>query len=122
MEDINLIYGNDFGIAFTWKGMEQHKIQIVFQKVGLLLTENEILVFAGQIKHALTISSPCRQAYVDPASCSKKTRLESPAHQISFALNHTELLAIQDLMEGVFFELHLTTVLKNKNIARHPSS
>jgi len=121
MEDINLIYGNDFGIAFTWKGTEQHKTQIFFQKVGLLLTENEMLLFTGQIRHALSASS-CTQTCTNPESCSKKVHLESPAHQISFALNRIELLAIQDLMEGVFFELHLTTVLKNKNIERCPSS
>lgn len=119
MEDINIIYSNNFGMAFTWKKQTKQnifKIQLVFRNTGMLLCDKELKQFSKHIKIALTNSLKCN-------GCSHKNKcksllLETPTEQVSFAMNHKELKEIDDLVNGTLFNLDFETILKKNTIKK----
>jgi len=42
----------------------------------------------------------------------KSLLLETPAHQVSFAVSYNELLDLHDLVRGTLFEFQLKTIYK----------
>ncbi len=114
MQDINPIYHNDFGVAFQWKkNAIQHtkKIQMVFRDTGLLLSKQELIVFSKNIqctREGATLCKDCKQN----ESC-KAILLETPAPQVTLAMNQKELDAVHDLVEGTLFQLNLDQYLGN---------
>ena len=62
MQDIHLIYQNQFGIAFQWKrskAKDIHKVQMVFRDTGLRLSRQELLQFSKNIKCTMDSESLC---------------------------------------------------------------
>jgi len=114
MGDINIIYYNDFGIAFKWKkcaAKDLKKIQLVFRNTGLFLTPNELIQFSKNIKSALKQSLKCKGCN-HQNSC-KSILLETPIAQTSFAMNYYELKEINDLVKGTRFQLELNKLIEN---------
>lgn len=112
MEDITVIYKNDFGIAFWWKrcAVENYKkINFVFNNMALHLTEVEVIVFAKHIETALNrlINTCCSD------SSETLMFLETPTPQISFTMIYEDLLLIQNLVEGALSELGLDSIIEN---------
>ena len=119
MKDINTIYYNDFGISFQWKrntAKDIHKIQVVFNNTGLYLTPNEIFDFLNYTKASLKQAPLCEDCEKNK-SC-KSILLQTPAHQVSFAVSYPELIQIYDLLNGTLFNLGLDNVLKKFTINR----
>ncbi|MGJ8735677.1 hypothetical protein [Zobellia laminariae] len=112
MDDINPIYHNPFGVAFQWKRntlKDVRKIQIVFRDTGLLLTRNELEKFQKNIESTMNSNTPC--ADCNQHDTCRSLLLDTPAPQITLAMNLTELNAVQDLVEGTLFQLNLDTYL-----------
>ncbi|WP_289041376.1 hypothetical protein [uncultured Zobellia sp.] len=112
MEDINPIYHNPFGVAFQWKRnstKDIRKIQIVFRDTGLLLSLNELEQFKKNIectKNSNAMCSECGQH----ETC-RSLLLDTPAPQITLAMNKKELDAVHDLVDGTLFQLNLNNYL-----------
>ncbi|QLG46283.1 hypothetical protein [Costertonia aggregata] len=112
MKNINPIYHNPFGMAFQWKRTsvkDIKKVQLVFRDTGLLLSYNELSRFSKNIKHTMDNSPMCSEC-AQNESC-KALFVDSPAPQVTFAMNVKELVAIQDLVEGTLFQLNLADYL-----------
>tara|TARA_R110002051_G_scaffold115026_4_gene188086 strand:+ start:3781 stop:4155 length:375 start_codon:yes stop_codon:yes gene_type:complete len=110
MNDINLIYQNEFGIAFQWKkdsDKKASKIQVIFRDTGLLLTPNELHYFSKCINDTIESGDGnlCKDCKVK-GEC-RSLLLNSPAQQITFAVSFTEALKIKDLIKGTLFKLQL---------------
>ena len=112
MDEINLIYNNNFGVAFKYNGdSEQHgnKVQLVFRDTGLFVSQQELIQFSKNINQSAENHSLC-------GSCKKKEvcrsiLVESHVPQISFAMNTEELISVKDLVEGTLFQLGLDSYL-----------
>ena len=114
MQDINTIYQNSFGIAFQWKRCavkDYKKIQVVFRNTGLFLNEEELTLFSKQIDCSVKREGLCAECK-ENNEC-RALLVETPAPQIAFAVSHTELHQMQDLIDGTIFQLGLDKVLKN---------
>ncbi|CAM3555118.1 hypothetical protein ZORO111903_19650 [Zobellia roscoffensis] len=112
MEDINPIYHNPFGVAFQWKrptAKDQKKVQIVFRDTGLLLSQNELVQFKRNIECTMKSNSPCIDCQQHD-TC-RSLLLDTPAPQITLAMNQKELSAVQDLVDGTLFQLNLDSYL-----------
>ncbi len=117
MDDINTICYNDFGIAFQWKrcaAKDFNKIQLVFKNTGLFLNQSELIQFSQNIELALSKVYSCD-------NCTEKKPselflLEAPNPQVSFAMNHKELMEIQDLMKRTLFLLGLDKFLVKQKV------
>lgn len=112
MQDIHPIYYNSFGVAFQWKVnsvKDIMKVQIVFRDTGLLLSKAELNQFSKNIKHTKDNGSLCADC-AQNESC-KALLIDSPAPQITFAVNAKELNEIQDLVEGTLFQMNLDNFL-----------
>lgn len=112
MRDIHHIYHNNFGMAFQWKkttAKDIKKVQIVFRDTGLLLSKEELTQFSKNIKYTRDNSSLCSDC-ANNESC-KALLIDSPAPQITFAVNFKELNGIQDLVEGTLFQMNLNDYL-----------
>ncbi|WP_411029215.1 hypothetical protein [Spongiimicrobium sp. 3-5] len=112
MQDINPIYTNGFGVAFQWKRAslkDMKKIQIVFRDTGLLLSKKELIQFSKNIKCTKNNNSLCKDC-ASNESC-RALLLETPAPQVTLAINQKELNAISDLVEGTLFQLDLDNLL-----------
>lgn len=110
MNDINPIYQNDFGIAFQWKKekpSQSKKVQVIFRDIGLLLTSGELRHFSKCIAETLESGKDhlCNDCKVK-GSC-RSLLLNTPAHQISFAVSYQEAVEIRDLINGTMFRLEL---------------
>ncbi len=113
-QDIYPIYYNDFGFAFQWKRhatKNVNKIQIVFRNTGLLLCKKELEVFFNNIKYTIHSNSECLRCEEND-SC-KSLLLDTPAHQVTLAMNKKELQAVHDLVEGTLFQLNLDNFIGN---------
>ncbi|WP_346882272.1 DUF6686 family protein [uncultured Algibacter sp.] len=113
MEDIDIIYKNDLGIAFIWKRcvVDKHrKINLVFNNVALHCTNDELNHFSTLIEESFDRASRCTKCQ-DIKTC-KTILLETPVSQVSFTTNYNELTAIKDLVSGTTFVMGLDTVLK----------
>lgn len=118
MQDIHPIYHNNFGVAFQWKRntvKDIMKVQVVFRDTGLLLTKEELLQFSKNIRFTRMHSSLCADC-AENELC-KALLVDSPASQITFAMNLEELDAVEDLVEGTLFQLDLDNYL-NKVIKK----
>ncbi|MFS4467339.1 hypothetical protein [Maribacter sp. 2210JD10-5] len=112
MTDIHPIYNNQFGVAFQCKRASLRdikRIQLVFRDTGLLLSYDELLLFSKNILHTRKNSPLCEDCK-ESEQC-KALLVNSPASQITFAMNVKELDAIQDLVEGTLFQLKLDNFL-----------
>lgn len=114
MEDINAIYHNPFGIAFQWKrntAKDIKKVQMVFRNTGLLLTLPELQQFLKNIKCTMDSNSLCSDCAHNEAC--RALLIDTPAPQVSLAVNQKELQGIYDLVEGTLFQLNLDNYLGN---------
>ena len=112
MEDIIPIYHNKLGVAFQWKRNSVKnilKIQLVFKDTGFLLSQNELENFSESVLQTIEHTSLCN-------SCSRKEDckahiVQTPAPQISMALNYKEIRALNDLLDGTLFNLNIDNLL-----------
>lgn len=112
MQDIHPIYHNTLGVAFQWKRdtvRDRMKVQLVFRDTGLLLTKEELVLFSKNLKKTKENSSLCADCASND-SC-KALMVDSPAPQITFAMNAKELEAVLDLVTGTLFHLDLDNYL-----------
>lgn len=112
MQDIYPIYNNKYGVSFQWKRnnvKDLLKVQIVFRDTGMLLSKEELTQFSKNIKYTVDNNSLCNDC-VNNDSC-RALLIDSPAPQITFAVNVKELNGIQDLVEGTLFQLNLDNYL-----------
>lgn len=119
MNDITTIYQNEFGIAFKWKPdkpSKTNKVQVIFRDIGLLLTPKEIQYFSTCINETVESGSSnlCNDCQVK-GEC-RSLLLNSPAHQITFAVSFHEVLKIKDLIEGTLFKLQLDSYFDEMGI------
>ncbi len=117
MDDIHRLYYNAFGIAFQWKRgaiNDVKKIQLVFKKTCLSLTVNELSLFSRQVEIALRSHSGCKGCTKDK-TC-HVIILQTPALQLSFAVNLEEIKYIEDLVNGVLFQIELKGLFINLDI------
>lgn len=116
-KDIETLYTNSIGISFKWKHVDfekRHKIQLIFKETGMFLTKEQLLQFSKCLNVAIQKSTQCGSCVLNN-SC-KSILLESPVKLLSFAVNYKELVLLQELVNGTFFELNLTGFLQNLNI------
>ena len=112
MEDIIPIYHNEFGVAFQWKRNSAQnilKIQLVFKDTGLLLSKKELETFSQSVLQTIENTHLCN-------SCSHNSEckahiVQTPATQISLAMNYSEIRALNDLLDGTLFHLQLDNLL-----------
>ena len=114
MDDVQVIYHNNFGIAFRWKESVQRKnmgrIQLVFRDMGFYLLEDEVKDFSRNISAAKPkkACSKCK----NPGEC-RSILLKSPLQKMDFVVSEKELGEIADLIEGTLFHLELDSYLKD---------
>lgn len=114
MEEINLIYRNSFGIAFQWAQNsvnDKKKVQLVFRDTGLLITKKELMQFQKNIKCTMKSNSLCKDCQQNE-SC-RALLLDTPASQVTLAMNQKELQDVSDLVEGTLFQLNLDNHLNS---------
>ena len=114
MSNINPLYHNAFGVAFEWKRCptkKMYKVQLVFRDTGLQLSLEELRQFAKTITTTLNNAPLCEHCGKDE-TC-RALLLETPIHQVSFAMSLKELRALKELVEGTLFQLSLNNLLKN---------
>ncbi|MGB5820249.1 MAG: DUF6686 family protein [Saonia sp.] len=112
MQDINPIYHNQFGVAFQWKrnaAKDIKKIQMVFRDIGLSLSKEELVQFSNHIKCTMNSNTLCKDC-AENESC-RALLLDTPAPQVTLAMNLKELNAVHDLVEGTLFQLNLKHLL-----------
>lgn len=112
MNEINIIYNNEVGIAFKWENgptKKEKKVQLVFKDTGLLLNRKELYQFSKNISADLKNCTLCRDCKQKESH--RSIILETPLPQLSFAVSHTELTAIGDLLDGTLFQLQLENSL-----------
>jgi len=119
MNEISPIYQNDFSIAFQWKQdkiQKANKVQLIFRDIGLLLTPTEIQYFSKCINETLQSgkSNLCEDCTVK-GEC-RSLLLNSPAHQITFAVSFQEAVEIKDLINGTLFKLQLDSFFDEMGI------
>jgi hypothetical protein len=114
MEDVTIIYSNDFGITFCLKhnALEQiSKVNLIFNGTILHFSREELVLFSRQIKTTLTQPLHCKECY--KSNTCKSIVLHTPFTQVSFALTYLDLMAMEELIEGTLFEMGLTSLLKH---------
>ncbi len=114
MSNINPLYHNAFGVAFQWKRCptkKMYKVQLVFRDTGLQLSLEELRQFSKTITATIANAPLCEHCGQDE-TC-RGLLLETPIHQVSFAMSLKELKAIKELVEGTLFQLALDNLLKN---------
>ena len=112
MEDIIPIYHNEFGVSFQWKrnvAKDIFKIQLVFKDTGLLLTKNEVEKFSQQVLTTIEKAFLC-DSCAENMEC-KAHIVQTPAAQISLAMNYKEIRALNDLLDGTLFHIELDNLL-----------
>ncbi len=118
MKNINTIYYNKFGIAFSWKtcaAEDKNKVQLVFRDTGLYLNYSELKIFLKQIE-ATKNASPCSCANCEFSNTCRAMLLETPNPQISFAISREVLSQIYDLLQNTIFQLQLDQLYNALNI------
>ncbi|MEM1340452.1 MAG: hypothetical protein AAF717_19530 [Bacteroidota bacterium] len=114
MSNINPLYHNAFGVAFQWKRCPEkkmYKVQLVFRDTGLQLSYEELQWFEKTISATIAHAPSCE--HCDQEEGCRGLLLETPLHQVSFAMSLKELKAIKELVEGTLFQLRLNNLLKN---------
>ncbi len=113
MSSIDKIYANDFGISFYWRkkgNVAENKVQLIFRDTGFLLTLSELKDFSKSCAATLT-SINCKDC-IYKSSC-KSLLLRTPSEKIDLAVNHNELLQINELIKGTIFNVELKHWIKN---------
>ncbi len=113
MDDIIPLYSNDFGMAFQWRKSvlkDNSKVQVVFKDTGFFITRHELVYFSESIIDTIEKNYLEFQENIACDSC-RKLLLNTPANQVSLALDRNELLLIKDLIEGTLFQLDLENYL-----------
>ena len=113
MQEVEVIYKNDFGMGFFWKKEEAsitNKIQVIFRDTGFYLTQAQIQTFVTCLENAKAAQkcSSCTSA-----TCCRSILLKTPSPEVDLAINKEELIAIDDLLQGLLFQLSLRDYLKN---------
>tara|TARA_B100000809_G_scaffold13376_1_gene12205 strand:+ start:3638 stop:4006 length:369 start_codon:yes stop_codon:yes gene_type:complete len=113
--DLNKLYSNDIGIIFKWKGTSDghpyhDKINLVFNGAVLHFNLKELYIFQQDVGNALKRPLLCESKY--PKEC-KSILLETPLSQLSFAMSYNDLILMQELIEGSFFQIALSNILQN---------
>lgn len=103
MDEIHIIYRNDFGIAFYWKGKEE-KIQLIFRDTGFYLSLKELRVF---LNYALTTSQNSCCEHCNSTHECRQLLLKTPSKKIDLAVNYEELNQIGDLLGNTIFNIDL---------------
>lgn len=117
MNDIKLLFHNDFGMAFHWKEVETihtEKIQLVFRNTGLLFQLAQLKRFKGQIDQSIETCTLCAVCRAN-RDC-RVLLLETPVAELSFAVSYYELHLISELVSGALFQIEMNTVLTQKQI------
>ncbi|MEH6406259.1 MAG: hypothetical protein V7767_03175 [Leeuwenhoekiella sp.] len=105
MEHINIIYRNDFGIAFYWnaEGIRQNfTAQLIFRDMGFYLSLDELKSFSYQVIEGLA-QSLCNDC-PHKGHC-RSLLLKTPSSKIDIAISRTELLDLQDLIDNVIIRM-----------------
>ncbi|UZO81734.1 hypothetical protein NBT05_04515 [Aquimarina sp. ERC-38] len=110
MEEIDLIYKNNIGMAFYWKACtNKSKIQVIFKDVGFLLNTSELFLFSSQCQQSL-LSSTCSECGND--NC-KSYLLKTPSSKIDLAVSKNELKDIDDLLVHTVDKVTISQLLRN---------
>ncbi|MGQ3088734.1 hypothetical protein [Flavobacterium sp.] len=113
MREVEQIYYNEFGVAFSWKKNDvvlKEKVQLVFKETGLYFSHREIRDFALIIDETFDELQGC-------AGCRRncqRSLLKTPLQQIDLAVTKSELKHIKDLVEGTLFKMGLYNYLQNE--------
>ena len=105
MKHINIIYRNDFGIAFYWeKGKVENGLtaQVVFRDMGFYLTLDELKSFSYQV--AASIAQPNCQNCPNKEDC-RSLLLKTPSDKIDLAISRSELFQLQELLDNVIIRV-----------------
>ncbi|MBW2961625.1 hypothetical protein [Mesonia aestuariivivens] len=107
-EDISILFKNEFGISFHWKG-KKGKIQVIFRETGFLLTLEEIKSFQKKVLNveAQQCCENCHQS----RNC-KSLLLKTPSEKIDLAVSLDELDFINELLGATIFKLELQQYLE----------
>ncbi|SHI82766.1 hypothetical protein SAMN04488096_1052 [Mesonia phycicola] len=109
MDDIRIIFRNEFGIAFYWKS-KKDKIQIVFRDTGFILNLEEIKSFQ---KNVLNVQAEkCCSKCNYTRSC-KNLLLKTPSSKIDLAVSLDELGEINELLGATIFKLEMKNYVNN---------
>lgn len=117
MEDVNIIFNNDFGVSFTWKHpkneMQRNIIAVLFNNTVLHFTKRELVLFSNGIVDTITNALPSLDRNYAKTNTCKSLILNTPFPKISFAMSPVDLLAVEDLIKGTLFEMGLHSLLKD---------
>ncbi|XLS28863.1 hypothetical protein ACJD0Z_16910 [Flavobacteriaceae bacterium M23B6Z8] len=117
MNDIQLLFHNDFGMAFHWKNKDTvntNQVQLVFRDTGLLLKHPQLLQLKAQINKTIETCTLCSACKANK-DC-RVILLETPVSELSFALSYHELHLISELLAGALFQVEMNTVLAKQHI------
>lgn len=115
MQEVEVIYKNEFGMGFFWKKQDltiTNKIQVIFRDTGFYLTIAQIHMFVACLEKAKT-TQKCNAC--TSADCCRSILLKTPSPEVDLAINKKELLAIDDLLNGLMFQLSLREYLRNNS-------
>ncbi len=107
MDDVEIIYHNQTGIAFKWKkhvpNTDSRRVQMVIKNMGFYLFPGEIKLFSENIKTTKTYFC----GYCPKGKHCRNILLRSPLDKMDFTVTRAELMEIADLIEGTLFKLNL---------------
>ena len=112
MEDIDLIYYNNYGTSFYLKRCtvtELNKIQLVFNKVAFLITKEELFHLKNIIKSSISVLEQVNN-FIDKQS-SIEIILEINHKEIH--VNLSEINAFDELINGTLFFINFEKVMNN---------
>lgn len=108
MEDIEIIFKNDYGISFQWKE-KKDRVQVVFRDTGFLLNLQEVKLFQRNVL-ALEIETCCENC--KHARTCKNLLLPTPSEKIDLAVSADELEQINELLGATIFKLELLSYIE----------
>ncbi len=109
MNELEIIYQNEFGISFYWKNRTE-KIQVVFREIGFHLNIYELKNFRGKV--IASLAQNCCQNCQTSQTC-RSLLLKTPSENIDLAVNREELTLLNDLLGTTIHKLELQDYLNN---------
>lgn len=112
MKHIDILYQNEFGIAFYWKENTKDQAalaQIVFRDMGFYLSLDEVKRFAYATQHSL------QQAICKDCPAGENCRsllLKTPSLKVDLAVSRNELYLIQDLLDKTILRMETKQYIK----------
>ncbi|MEN1785536.1 MAG: hypothetical protein AAGF77_10385 [Bacteroidota bacterium] len=100
MDDIDILFYNQHGIAFLWKrylGRNFGKVQLVFRNTGFSFSFHQLLQFSDTIK-ALLKEETTNNHNSNTQREESVFMLDTPLQELSLAVNFKELVAIEELI------------------------